>query len=154
MSIGVGHSPQTRSFRSSDDLHSRSAAEHIAGACVAPSVSKAHRASPSRPLYGLFKDLFLRKRPSFLASRRFAQENPTNALMANSGSSFEVTVFAQLLNFSTSKLLNFLPSPVSTFFKRAPVIPAESSGLEVLNYDVLREKAFTGNGVGFSLSSH
>jgi len=96
----------------------------------------------------------LRKRPSFLASRRFAQENPTHALMANSGSSFEVTVFAQLLSFSASKLLIFLPSPVSTFFKRALVIPAESSGLEVLNDDVLREEAFTGNGVGFSLSRH
>jgi hypothetical protein len=63
-------------------------------------------------------------------------------------------VVTQLLSFSASKLLIFLPSPVSTFFKHALVIPAESSGLEVLNYDVLREKAFTGNGVGFSLSRH
>jgi hypothetical protein len=71
MSIGVGHSPQARSFRSSDDLYSRSAAEL----------------------------LLTQKTESFLASRRFAQENPTHALMANSGSSFEVTVFAQLLSF-------------------------------------------------------
>jgi hypothetical protein len=45
--------------RSSGDLRSRSAAEHIAGACVAPSVSKAHRASPSRPLCGLASKLLL-----------------------------------------------------------------------------------------------
>jgi len=67
---------------------------------------------------------------------------------------FNFCVLWWLLNFSTSKLLNCLPSPVSTFFKRALVIPAESWGLKVLNCDVLREKAFTGNRVGFSLSRH
>jgi hypothetical protein len=46
-SIGIGLSPQTRSFRSSGYIRSRSASE-----------------------------LLLRKRPSFLASRRFAQGKP------------------------------------------------------------------------------
>ena len=50
---------------------------HIPGAYVAPSTGKAVIASPSRPLCGLVSELCLRKRPSFLASRRFAQENPT-----------------------------------------------------------------------------
>jgi hypothetical protein len=50
---------------------------HIPGACVAPSTGKAVIASPSRPLCGLVSELCFRKRPSFLASRRFAQENPT-----------------------------------------------------------------------------
>jgi len=56
---GVGHSPQTRSLRSGDSICSCSASEHIIGACVAPSVSKAHRASPSRPLCGLASKLLL-----------------------------------------------------------------------------------------------
>jgi hypothetical protein len=73
----LGYSPQTRSFRSSDSIHSRSATANITGAHVAPSTSKAVRVSPSRPLCGLVSEHCLRKRPSFLASKRFAQENPT-----------------------------------------------------------------------------
>ena len=44
ISIGIGLSPQTRSFRSCGA---------ITGACVAPSSSEARRDSPSRPPCGL-----------------------------------------------------------------------------------------------------
>jgi hypothetical protein len=72
-----GYSPQTRSFRSGDSTRSRSASEHITGTHVVPSTGKAVRVSPSRPLSGLVSELCFRKRPSFLAPQRFAQENPT-----------------------------------------------------------------------------
>jgi hypothetical protein len=77
MSIGVGLFPANTLMRSNGDLRSRSATEHITGAGVAPSAGKAARVTPLAHSVGWLWNLCLRKRPSFLASRRFAWENPT-----------------------------------------------------------------------------
>jgi hypothetical protein len=76
--IGVGLFPANTFVHSGGDLRSRSTLEHITGAHVAPSIPLSGTESPLLAYcVGWLRNSCLRKRPSFLVSRRFAQENPT-----------------------------------------------------------------------------
>jgi hypothetical protein len=77
MSIGVGHSPQTRSFAPAAPIARVRLRNILQGLALPPPRTKSVEPSLLAHCVGWHQNYFLRKRPSFLVSRRFAQENPT-----------------------------------------------------------------------------
>jgi hypothetical protein len=78
VSICVGHYPQTRLFAPAATFARVQHRNILQGLTSPPLLVKPAETSILAHCVGCLQNFCFRKRPSFLASRRFAQENPTS----------------------------------------------------------------------------